>query len=43
MSPNDPGNLQLDWLDVQLGIFRDKGVKVCVLNFLSKPQLPVPG
>jgi len=27
---NDPGNLQLDWLEVQLGIFRDKGINVSV-------------
>lgn len=33
--PNDPGNLQLDWLDVQLGVFRDKGIKVGAI-FLVK-------
>jgi len=38
---NDPGNLQFDWLDVQLGIFRDKGVKVSAVNPLSKSQLVV--
>ena len=26
--PNDPGNLQLDWLEVQLELFRDRGTKV---------------
>jgi len=30
--PNDPGNLQLDWLDVQLGVFRDKGIKVWLMG-----------
>lgn len=27
--PEDAGNLQFDWLDVQLGIFRSRGMKVC--------------
>lgn len=39
---NDPGNLQLDWLDVQLGVFRDKGIKVSAAHPLSKSQPPVP-
>ncbi|KAF9259533.1 endopolyphosphatase [Marasmius fiardii PR-910] len=26
--PNDPGNLQLDWLEVQLGLFRERGLQV---------------
>lgn len=26
--PNDPGNLQLDWLEVQLDVFRNKGISV---------------
>ena len=41
--PNDPGNLQLDWLDVQLGVLRDKGIKVGIVCSLSAPQIPVPG
>ena len=40
--PNDPGNLQLDWLDVQLGVLRDKGIKVSLPHTLPKPQPPVP-
>ncbi|KAL0070755.1 Endopolyphosphatase [Marasmius tenuissimus] len=26
--PNDPGNLQLDWLEVQLKMFRERGLQV---------------
>ena len=26
--PNDPGNLQFDWIEVQLRLFRSRGVKV---------------
>ena len=26
--PHDPGNLQLDWLEVQLEIFRERGMHV---------------
>lgn len=26
--PDDPGNLELDWLEVQLKIFRDRGMQV---------------
>lgn len=40
--PNDPGNLQLDWLDVQLGIFRDRGVSVSGVYMASKSRPPVP-
>lgn len=40
---NDPGNLQLDWLEVQLGIFRERGVGVSGAYAMSKPRLPVPG
>lgn len=25
----DPGNLELDWFEVQLGLFRSRGTKVC--------------
>jgi len=28
--PDDPGNLQFDWLEVQLKIFRDRGMQVWV-------------
>lgn len=27
--PEDPGNLQLDWLEVQLKLFRSRGMQVC--------------
>lgn len=27
--PSDPGNLQFDWLEVQLKVFRDRNMKVC--------------
>ena len=27
--PEDPGNLQLDWLEVQLTMFRRRGMQVC--------------
>lgn len=34
--PQDPGNLQLDWMEVQLQEFRSRGMQVsrktCVLN-----------
>lgn len=26
--PEDPGNLQLDWLEVQLSMFRSRGMQV---------------
>ena len=26
--PNDPGNLQFDWLEVQLEEYRDRGMQV---------------
>lgn len=26
--PSDPGNLQFDWMEVQLNMFRSRGVKV---------------
>ncbi|KAF8592342.1 hypothetical protein K439DRAFT_1324242, partial [Ramaria rubella] len=35
----DPGNLQLDWLDVQLGIFRDRGMQVWMTGHVP----PSPG
>lgn len=28
----DPGNLQLDWMDVQLGLFRRRGMKVWIVG-----------
>lgn len=40
--PNDPGNLQLDWLEVQLGLFRDKGIKVSAVHPLPKSSPPAP-
>lgn len=27
--PEDPGNLQFDWLEVQLKIYRGRGMQVC--------------
>ena len=31
--PEDPGNLQLDWLEVQLATFRSRGMQVtCLLT-----------
>lgn len=40
---NDPGNLQFDWLDVQLAIFRDKGVKVWLMGHVPPtPDLYFP-
>jgi hypothetical protein len=36
---NDPGNLQFDWLDVQLRRFRDKGMQVILLGHVP----PTPG
>jgi endopolyphosphatase len=27
----DPGNLELDWVEVQLELFRQRGIKVCVV------------
>lgn len=33
---DDPGNLQFDWLEVQLEAFRSRGMQVtCVLNAAS--------
>lgn len=29
---DDPGNLELDWLDVQLGLFRERGMKVWIIG-----------
>ncbi|KIJ56669.1 hypothetical protein M422DRAFT_22819 [Sphaerobolus stellatus SS14] len=29
---NDPGNLELDWMDVQLGLFRGRGMKVWIVG-----------
>ncbi|KAF9646747.1 hypothetical protein BDM02DRAFT_3156429 [Thelephora ganbajun] len=41
--PNDPGNLQLDWLGVQLGIFRDKGISVWLMGHIPPtPDLYFP-
>jgi hypothetical protein len=28
LEPNDPGNLQFDWLEVQLKMFRKRGMQV---------------
>jgi len=28
LEPGDPGNLQLDWLEVQLELFRERGMQV---------------
>lgn len=32
---DDPGNLQLDWLDVQLDIFRRRGIQVHLFVFFT--------
>jgi len=37
--PNDPGNLQFDWLEVQLNIYRKRGIQV----WLSGHVPPSPG
>jgi len=38
---DDPGNLEFDWMDVQLGLFRDRGMKVNLTKYswLSKIDL----
>lgn len=41
--PNDPGNLQLDWLNVQLGVFKEKGIKVSVAYSPSRSWPLAPG
>ena len=35
--PQDPGNLQLDWLEVQLQIFRSRGMQVSAERVYSTP------
>ncbi|KAF8812426.1 hypothetical protein BYT27DRAFT_6418082 [Phlegmacium glaucopus] len=37
--PNDPGNLQLDWLEVQLNMYRKRGIQV----WMSGHVPPTPG
>ncbi|THH14677.1 hypothetical protein EW146_g5681 [Bondarzewia mesenterica] len=37
--PNDPGNLQFDWLEVQLELFRERGMQV----WMSGHVPPSPG
>jgi len=39
LEPNDPGNLQFDWLEVQLKMFRKRGMQV----WLSGHVPPSPG
>lgn len=29
----DPGNLELDWFEVQLGLFRSRDMKVCPIAY----------
>ncbi|KAG8801947.1 Endopolyphosphatase, partial [Serendipita sp. 399] len=38
-APNDPGNQQFDWLDVQLQQFRDRGMQVILMGHVP----PSPG
>ena len=30
--PEDPGNVEFDWLEMRLGNYRDRGMQVCVTN-----------
>lgn len=32
IEPNDPGNLQIDWVEVQLEMYRNRGMQVRVLS-----------
>jgi len=32
---DDPGNLQLDWLEVQLKMYRERGIQVTLLNSIQ--------
>jgi len=37
--PDDPGNLQFDWLEVQLKMFRQRGMQVWIIGHIP----PSPG
>lgn len=37
--PDDPGNLEMDWLEVQLKIFRDRGMQVSISQYGLLPLI----
>jgi hypothetical protein len=39
--PDDPGNLEFDWLEVQLKSFRQRGMQVLCMIISSRPFLTV--